>query len=170
MSKTFLIIALTALSVTAISANGAAANDTRVERDSILREYRPAAPAQEFRLIDEGRLVGFGTPSVETEESHIVKTGIFSSIKNGVKKAAKAVGTGVKKAATTVGSAAKKVAKVVATGAKRAGTGVADGVVRAAKAVAKSPVGQAAKKMASDIKKTAVAGYKIVKKFVTKKK
>lgn len=148
MSKNLLIVALTIFSVTAISAGGAAANESRPDRDPIAREHRSAPIAQDVRLDEESLRRVFGSQSVDGDDSHVAKTGVWSSIKKGVKKAA----------------------KTVATGAKRAGVGVGSAVKRAAKGIAKSPVGQSVVRFGKDIKKGIVAAAKKVKKFYFPKK
>ncbi len=147
MSKTLLMAALTVFSVTAISAGGATA-EPRFDREPIAREHRSAPIAEDFRFFAEGRPHVFHADGAESADSHVVKTGVWSSIKNGVKKAAKAVGTG----------------------AKRAATGVASNVKRAAKAVAKSPLVKPFKQIGSDVKKAAGKVVEAVKKFYRKKK
>jgi hypothetical protein len=95
---------------------GASATESRLDRDPIVREYRSIPVSS----------IGFGNdslPHAQGIESHVVKTGVWSDVKNGVKTAAKAV----------------------ATGAKRAGTGVATGVKYAAKVLAKTPPVQGVK-------------------------
>ena len=80
-------------------------------------------------------------------ESHIAKTGVWGSIKNGVKKAAK-----------TVGSAGK-----------RAGIGVGSAVKKAAKAVANSPFGDGLKRTGKGLKKFGTQAYNAGKKYLLHK-
>jgi hypothetical protein len=156
MRPQMLLLVAALAAATAISTGGATANESRFDREPIAREHLSAPIAQDFRFLEEGRLHADG---VESTDSHVAKTGLWGSIKKGVKKAAGAAKN------VAVGAA-----KAVGTAAKRAGTGVASNVVRAAKAVAKSPLGDTIKKQVSSVKKTVGQVVKAVKKFLAKKK
>ncbi len=108
MSRNLLIVAFAALSLAC--ATGASANEYSPESAPTARDSRSAPIAPGFRLGGEG----VHAPSVDGGESHVVKTGLWSGIKNAAKKA----GSGIVKAGkavanSPVGRVGAKVAKVV---------------------------------------------------------
>ncbi len=129
MSKKLLMAALTVFTVTAISAGGTAANATMPDSNPIARDHRSAPIAQDLHPGAEHLPGAFGSQSVESPDGHVVKTGVWSSVKNAakkvggaVKKAAKAAVKGTSKVVGSVAKvpldAARKVGKVIGKGAK----------------------------------------------------
>ena len=131
MSKKLLMAALTVFAVTAVSAGGEVAADPT----PIIGGQRSLAMTQDVRPGAENLLGAFYAEKVESADSHIVKTGVWSSIKNGAKK---------------VGGAVTKAAKTVASGAKTAATRIGAGYKRVAVDIAKSKVGKTVAKVAKE--------------------
>jgi hypothetical protein len=126
-TKVQIIIAAAAISV-AFAASGAAAH-VSLENGSIVREIGPSAAALVIGVRDQGQFEEIITRSTEGVESHIVQTGIWSSVKNGVKSvgskaadAAKGIKNGVKGAATKARDGAYSAAGAVKNGVKKAVT------------------------------------------------
>ncbi len=127
MSKKIqLLIAFAALAVASASSAGATQRDNSIVQLSVAPIAALAGDIRPASDIVPGDL---GTPSAGNGEQHIAKTGLFSSIKNAVKK----VGGAVKTAAKKVASGAKKVAGAVKTAAKKVASAAGKVVMKIAK-------------------------------------
>lgn len=105
MSRNLLIVAFAALSLAC--ATGASANEYGPQSSPIAREASSAPIALE--LGRGGEIVQPGAPRADNGENHVVKAGVWSSIKSAAKK----VGSGVAKAGKAVAKGVGKVARPV---------------------------------------------------------
>jgi hypothetical protein len=110
--KSLLMIAV--VSVTAIAAGGAAANASPSDPNPVVRDHGFAPVTQDMRLDAESLSGAYGARGVEAADDYVVKTGVWSSVKNAAKK----VGGAVKQATKAAGSVIGKGAKAIAKGAK----------------------------------------------------
>jgi hypothetical protein len=126
-TKSLFLIA--ALAAGTLSAAGGATSQVRSDLSAGLSHLMVAPESASILQAAVGTAPGDFAWNGANGESHVVKAGVWGSIKNGVKKAAKAVGSAGKRAGIGVGSAVKKAAKAVANspfgdGLKRTGTGL----------------------------------------------
>jgi hypothetical protein len=144
-TKSLLLIA--ALAAGTLLAAGGATAQIRSDLSAGVSHLMVAVESARIPQADIGTALDDFAWNGANGESHVVKTGVWGSIKNGVKKAAKAVGSA----------------------GKRAGIGVGSAVKKAAKAVANSPFGDGLKRTGKGLKKFGTQAYNAGKKYLLHK-